>query len=314
MPFIPLAVAAVSAGASIYSSNQQASAAKSAAAGQQAATDQAIAADTAARDKASGIDQAQYDTTAASLQPYTSAGVSALDQLTQELKTQPQYASFNFGAEPDYGKLDISADAYKESPGLTTSLTRGISDLNSQYAAKGLIGSGAAAKAIADYATGTRMNDYNTWAGQQTSQYNADRNFLQSDYQNNRNFAYQDYTNTQNRDISQRNNLLQSLYSIAGLGGQANGQLTSAGNTNAAAQSSLLTGGATNQGNLLTSNATSQGQSLVAGTNADASGLNTATGYLTSALNKFGTSYKAPAAANTNGPAPTDISGVRTVF
>lgn len=282
---VALASAAASAGASIYSANKQAGAAKSAAAGQQAAAD-----------RAAGMQQAQFETTRSDLAPYKDAGYSALDELTQQLRTQPEYAPFNFGAEPDYGKLDVSADAYKESPGLKIALDRGLKDIDSSLYAKGIGKSGAAAMKLADYATGTRMADYNDFRNYATDQFNNNRNFLRSNYVNDRGFAYQDYTDTTNRAVNQRTNLLTSLYQIAGLGQNAAAGTANAGSANA-----------NNQGNLLTTNADNQGQALVAGTNASATGLNSAVGALSSAATRFGSSYKPTTATTT----PTLSSGYK---
>jgi hypothetical protein len=137
--------AVLGAGASIYSSNQAASAQKKAA------------------QKASDTQMQMFNTTQNNLQPYMGAGASAQSTLTNEL---PNLAA----------PVVMDQAALQRTPGYQFNRAQGLRAVQNGYAARGLGSSGAALKGAANYATGladsTYQNQFNNAVTNQTNKYN----------------------------------------------------------------------------------------------------------------------------------------------
>lgn len=150
---------------------------------------------------------------------------------------------------------DLSAAAYQQSPGFQTGLQAGQRNLNANYAARGLLGSGAGAEAAIKFGTDYQNQDYNAWRNnqlaiyqQQLQQYNTDRANTNSNFNSDRGYGTgvfdADRGYATDRFDTKTNNLL-SLVS-AGNPSQANGLLQ----TNANNQSGILQNSANNLSNI----------------------------------------------------------------
>lgn len=93
-----------------------------------------------------------------------------------------QIALPNYGAEPDYGNLDVGIDKYQKSPGYDFQQNEARKAVASAYGQRGLFMSGAAAKGLQDRAQGIADSDYDDWRDYTTGQYNTDRTFKASRY------------------------------------------------------------------------------------------------------------------------------------
>lgn len=145
-----------SAGASIYSANQQADAAKD------AATYSAKAAKTA-----TDLQQAIYNQNRSDMTPWRTAGQNALSYLVSGM-----------GSNGTNGALtrSFTAKDYTADPGYAFRLAEGEKALTRSAAARGGLYSGRAAKDLTrfsqDYASNEYNNAYNRFNANQTNQYN----------------------------------------------------------------------------------------------------------------------------------------------
>jgi hypothetical protein len=190
----------VGAGASIFGANK------------------AAAAQTAAAQNANAILAGQYNTNAATLAPWMTAGANSnalVNYLTGASGSAPVGYNGNIGGQGALTNPFAPTMAQLEqTPGYQFTLNQGLKGVQNSYAAKGLGGSGAAMKGAADYAQGNAANTYQQ--------------------------QFQNYW-SQNRDIY---NMLTGQ-SQQGLSAAA--ALAGSGNTLATGQSSNLTGAGTAQ-------------------------------------------------------------------
>lgn len=140
--------AVIGAGASIYSSNQAASAQKSAA------------------NQANQTQQSEFNTVQNQLAPYTSLGNSNVDKLNNMTNT-----GFNFN--PDMATL-------QNTPGYQFNLYQGENAVQNSMAAKGLANSGNALRGSADYASGLAANTFQQQYGNALSSYQTNLAGLQT--------------------------------------------------------------------------------------------------------------------------------------
>lgn len=105
-------------------------------------------------------------------------------------------------------QLSTSANDFAGSPDYRFLLDRGTDAVNSDFAHRGALNSGAAMKGIADYASGLASTKFNDWrdfnAGENakaTAQFNTDRTNAQSQYADSRDYLTGQY-NQQTQDLT----------------------------------------------------------------------------------------------------------------
>jgi hypothetical protein len=134
-----VAAAAVSAGATIYSSSQASGAAKDAA----------------------GLQEQRYQTTRADLQPYNQAGQGVLGDLSDLARSGPYGGGTNYlQMAQDNLPGNMTQAQLEATPGYQFSLSQGLKSTQNAAAARGLGVSGAALKGAATFATGLADNTY----------------------------------------------------------------------------------------------------------------------------------------------------------
>lgn len=169
----------------------------------------------------------------------------------REEYTRPQYTEAPiFGGVP---LPELDASAYQESPGFRSMLDQNLDDLQSNYAAGGLLQSGAAIKGVQDRAYDMRNQDYQQWFNNQLSEY--DRNYAnalaqyqsaaaataqnnalqQGAFESDRTYGTSVYDADRNYDTSRYDTQTQNLFGLAGIGQNAAAQVGSAGQNYASA-------------------------------------------------------------------------------
>lgn len=110
----------------------------------------------------------------------TAANTNTPQQAGNFSTQRETYTRPDTGAAP--AMPDLSASAYQQSPGYQSGLLAGQRNLNANFAARGLLGSGAGAEAAIKFGTDYQNQDYNNWRNnqlaiwqQQLNQYNQDR-------------------------------------------------------------------------------------------------------------------------------------------
>jgi hypothetical protein len=122
---------------------------------------QADAASLASRQQADAQAQGQAQLQA-NLQPYANFGASAMPNLVKMLGLGGTGGGFNFNP------YDL-----ENTPGYQFTLGQGLKNTNNALSSQGLLGSGAQAKALADYTTGLAGNTYNQQFANALNSYNA---------------------------------------------------------------------------------------------------------------------------------------------
>jgi len=114
-----------------------------------------------ALDQSIDYQNSAYETASSALSPYASGGTAATSQINALLgltgSTEAQQAAF---------------DTYKDSTGYQSRLQEGYDAVNSNYAANGLLQSGAAQKALTEYGQNFASNEFSNYMGYLTGQQN----------------------------------------------------------------------------------------------------------------------------------------------
>jgi hypothetical protein len=127
---------------------------------------QADASNLASRQQA----DAQYNAQSqlqANLAPYANFGASAMPNIMQKLGLGGQGGGFN------YGPFSFNPQDLQNTPGYQFTLNQGLKNTNNALSNQGLLGSGAQAKALADYTSGLASNTYNDQFKNALNSYNA---------------------------------------------------------------------------------------------------------------------------------------------
>jgi hypothetical protein len=93
----------------------------------------------------------QFQETKKALQPYSDVGLPAFQEQSALLGLE--------GADAQ----QAATDRYTESPRLAFARQRGMQAVDQSYASRGALVSGARDKALAEYVTGTQMQDFNNY-------------------------------------------------------------------------------------------------------------------------------------------------------
>lgn len=213
--------AVLGAGASALGASKNASAIKKASAEQARATETNNA-----------LQLQIYNQNRETLNPFVQTGNRATESLNALL-----YGGPNGGA---------SLEALTQAPGYQFRFGEGMNALNTGYAARGLLNSGAAQKAAIQYGQNFATNEYNNRFNQLASQQGVGltaagaqagvgTNYANQVSANNNVLA----TNNGNAAIAQANNTNALLGNLAGIGGNALGYLSSFGGGNSLQQRSL---------------------------------------------------------------------------
>lgn len=128
------------------------------------ASNRAAQSQTDAANQANDLQWRMYNQNRDDMAPWRQAGVGALGQLTTGIA--------------DGGKFnrDFTMDDFQQDPGYEFRLNEGYKALERSRAAKGMLYSGATAKAVTNYAQGAASNEYtnafNRYMAQRDAQYN----------------------------------------------------------------------------------------------------------------------------------------------
>jgi len=130
-------------------------------------------------------------------------------------------------ARPDAGQLDVSANAFHNSPGYQYRQDQAAKGVLTSLAARGLSGSGAELKALSDRASNVANQDYTDFRDYTTGQYNTDRGTLNANFENDRGVAQNQwqYGNTFNQNnATQAANIANSQWQFGNSFNQNNAQ------------------------------------------------------------------------------------------
>lgn len=184
---------------------------------------------------------------------------------------------------PDQGAApampDLSAAAYQKSPGYEAGLLSGQRNLNANFAARGLLGSGAGAEAAIKFGTDYQNQDYNTWKNAelakwqaQTQQFNVDRNNTNTNFGSDRAYGTGVYDADRSYGTDRFDTQANDLFRLVGAGNPS--QANAAIQNNANNVGGLLQNSANNMSNIygqqaantggLIGNLTGIGQGLLA--------------------------------------------------
>lgn len=180
---------------------------------------------------------------------------------TQAANTNtPQTYGPQVGERPTYARPDqpsapampdLSAAAYQQSPGFQTGLLAGQRNLNANFAARGLLGSGAGAEAAIKFGTDYQNQDYGNWRNNQLAQwqtqlaqFNQDRANTNANFNQDRQFGTGVYDADRNYGTNRFDTQVGNLFNLVGLGNpsQTNGLLQNYANNTG----NLLQNGANN--------------------------------------------------------------------
>lgn len=128
--------------------------------------------------------------------------------------------------------LDVSLNSYIPSPDYQFQLSEGTKNVNSGYAAKNLLQSGAAMKALQEFGQNLALGDYDQWRNYTTGVWNNENAY----WENDRNYLADRYDTKTN-----------NLFKIAGLGQASANNTAAAGSSYANNATNLLTNQADNQ-------------------------------------------------------------------
>lgn len=153
----------------------------------------------------------------------------------------PQYSErTDYGSGP--AMPDLSVEAYRESPGFQNRLKQAGRATNAQFAARGILNSGAAAEEFGKRMQNIADEDYNNWVSQQMSLYDRSRqNFVQD-----RQYGTGVYDADRNYLTNRFDTNVNDLFRLTGIG-------QNAANNNSSAQSNFASN-AGNQNNTFANN------------------------------------------------------------
>lgn len=167
-----------------------------------------------------------------------------------------EYVRPEYTQAPTFGGVplpDLGAEAYQASPGFDAMLTQNLDDLQSNYAAAGLLQSGAAIKGVQDRAYDLLNQDYQQWYDNQLSAYDreyqnalavyqsnynataANNALQQGAFESDRTYGTSVYDADRNYDTSRYDTQTQDLFNLAGIGQNAAAQVGTAGQNYASA-------------------------------------------------------------------------------
>lgn len=183
--------------------------------------------------------------------------VQTESDLQTQIGQEPTFAPRQDYQRPGYQQADVGLDKFQASPDYNFRLQEGSRNLNAFNAAKGVLGSGAAGKALVDYGQNTAAAEYGNWRGYVTGQTDKQNDFNQNAFQSDRAYGTDIYntdrSNALNRYDTNRSYLTgrddtrtQNLFNLAGMGQGATGATNAAGSAYA-----------NNSGNILQNNANS---------------------------------------------------------
>lgn len=143
---------------------------------------------------------------------------------------------------PDYVTADTSLGAFQASPDYQFRLNEGSRNLNAFNASKGILGSGAAAKALVDYGQNTADAEYGDFYNRRTSEaaalnaqnqnaFAADRQYGTGVYDADRTYSTDLYNTDRTYNASQASDYTANLFKIAGVGTAANSAVQNAGSS-----------------------------------------------------------------------------------
>jgi hypothetical protein len=255
MPITAALPALAGAGASIYGASKAAKASSKAA-------NQALA-----------LQQQQYQQARTDMQPYMQAGQAGLNALQQRVlgaqggggpQAGAEPGAFGNTANPAYSQASYTAPTYQapdafhynandytQSPGYQWQLQQGLGAINSGYANRGAMDSGAAMKSLASYAQGLATQDFNAQRQFASDQYSKDRDFSRGAYVSDRDFgrnvydtdasrARSNYQDDRDYMTGRYDNQTGNLKGLAGMGYDAANGLVTAGTNYANGASGVL--------------------------------------------------------------------------
>jgi len=215
--------------------------------------------------------------------------------------TGPEFVSAGRYQMPEMDPLDVSLANYQKDPGYDWQQSEAARATLAGSAATGALRSGAAAKALQDRAQQIANTDYSNWRSYTTGQYNTDRARLdqnaqfgfnallsQNQQQNalntaNSQFGYNALTNQNNLNnqfnqqnfstdraftADQKQQGVNNLFSLTGVGASAAGSANNAIGQNASNNSNALFSNASAQGNAALASAGQVNNAINTGTNA----------------------------------------------
>lgn len=224
MGFSAIAAATVAAGAmSAYSSSQ---ASKRAASAQQDAAGQATAAQQQALSEMRG-----------DLQPYRDMGLGGMAGLTNALTGpngtyegsrlgtgQPVYSENRQYTPINYQYFQPTMAQLEQTPGYQFTLRQGLNAVDNSAASRGLAGSGAQQKALADYASGLASTTYQQQLQNYMAQFGTDLNARVGQFNTGLQAAMGQSELAFNQGTANDTNLYNRLAGLAGIGQNAAAQ------------------------------------------------------------------------------------------
>lgn len=194
---------------------------------------------------------------------------------------------------PQIAPLDVSLAQYEASPDYLYQLTEGNRNLNAGYAAKGLLQSGAAMKALQKYGQDSALEDYDQWRNYKTGVYQWDANRSDQNYQWDANFGRNVYESDRNYGAQRYDAYQNRLFQLADIGQRGMDRTAETANNAATANANIITG-----------NGQVQAQSKVASANALAKGWSGAAGAASNLLGSLGggSSYGGSYGVQNGGP------------
>lgn len=188
----------------------------------------------------------------AAQQPAATQGVGA--QYGPTVGERATFTRPEVGPAP--GLPSLTTESYRASPGFQNRLTQAGRATNAQFAARGILGSGAAAEEFGKRMQNIADEDYDSWVNQQMglydrqlAQYNADRARADTNFAQDRSYGTGVYDADRNYLTSRFDQNVNDLFSMVGLG-------QSSANNQAAAQRNYASN-VGNQANTLANNLSS---------------------------------------------------------
>lgn len=160
--------------------------------------------------------------------------------------------SYTAPSRPVIAPLDVGLDKYEASPDYLYQVSEGTRALNSGYAAKGLLQSGAAMKALTKFGQDSALEDYDQWRNYKTStwqwdaqrsdnNYQFDANFGRSNYEDDRNFGRSTYESDRNYLAGRYDQGQNRLFALADMGQRGLDRTAEVANGFAANSAGLIT-------------------------------------------------------------------------
>lgn len=186
-------------------------------------------------------------------QGQSQAPQTAEQRLQEQIGERPSFAPRQDYQRPGYVQPDVSVNAFQASPDYQFRLNEGSRNLNAFNAAKGVTGSGAAAKALIGYGQNLAGAEYGNFVDRTlglTDRQNAynqgsfesDRQYGTGVYDADRNFGTGTFESDRSYDTSRADTRTGDLFRLAGIGQGATNVTNQAGQNYAnSAQSQLNT-------------------------------------------------------------------------